>query len=151
MKLKVYKLRPNAKVPTRAHDTDAGVDLYYCAPERMLQKMPIFPGETILLGTGIKVEIPRGYMLEVKNKSSIASKKQLLVGACVVDCGYNGEIFINLHNTGKQTHWFADGDKLAQGVMMPISLCEIVEVCDPSSLNKDTTRGTGALGSTGSR
>ena len=150
MQLKVYKLRPNAKIPTRAHGTDAGVDLYYCAPQKILQKMPVFPGETILLGTGIKVEVPRNYMLEIKNKSSIASKKQLLVGACVVDSGYNGEIFINLHNTGKQTHWFADGDKLAQGVMIPISLCEIIEVV-VDDLNKDSTRGSGALGSTGSR
>ena len=90
-------------------------------------------------------------MLEIKNKSSIAAKKQLLVGACVVDSGYNGEIFINLHNVGKQTHWFRGGDKVAQGVLIPINLCEIVEVSDPSELNKDSTRGEGALGSTGSR
>ena len=89
-------------------------------------------------------------MLEIKNKSSVAAKKQLLVGACVVDAGYDGEIFINLHNRGKQTHWFADGDKLAQGVMIPISLCEIIEVV-VDDLNKDSTRGSGALGSTGSR
>ena len=90
-------------------------------------------------------------MLEVKNKSSIAAKKQLLVGACVVDSGYDGEIFVNLHNTGKQTQWFKDGDKVAQGVLIPINLCEIEEVSNPSKLNIDSTRGEGALGSTGSR
>ena len=79
------------------------------------------------------------------------TKKQLLVGACVIDSGYDGEVFINLHNVGKQTHWFSDGDKVAQGVLIPINLCEIVEVSDPSELNKDSTRGEGALGSTGSR
>ena len=89
-------------------------------------------------------------MLEIKNKSSIAAKKQLLVGACVVDSGYDGEIFVNLHNTGKQTHWFRDGDKVAQGVLIPVDLCEVVEVSE-GKLNIDSTRGDGALGSTGSR
>ena len=98
-----------------------------------------------------KAEVPKGFMLEVKNKSSVAAKKQLLVGACVVDSGYDGEIFVNLHNTGKQTQWFKDGDKVAQGVLVPVNLCEIEEVSDPNELNKDSTRGEGALGSTGSR
>jgi len=151
MNLKVYKMRPNAKLPTRAHDDNAGIDFYYCSPQNKLSKMPIHPGETILLSTGIKAQVPKNYMLEVKNKSSIAAKKQLLVGACVVDSGYDGEIFVNLHNVGKQTHWFSNGDKIAQGVLIPVNLCEVVEVSDPSELNKDSTRGTGALGSTGSR
>ena len=151
MEFKVFKMRPNAKLPTRAHDGDAGVDLYYCSPEGRTNKIPIHPGETVLLSTGIKAQIPRDYMLEIKNKSSIAARKQLLVGACVVDSGYDGEIFVNLQNVGKQTHWFSNGDKMAQGVLIPVSLCGVVEVTDPDELNKDSTRGTGALGSTGSR
>ena len=151
MQFKVFRVRNNAKLPTRAHDTDAGMDLYYCAPAGAITSVSIRPGETVLFSTGIKAEVPKGFMLEVKNKSSVAAKKQLLVGACVVDSGYDGEIFVNLHNTGKQTQWFKDGDKVAQGVLVPINLCEIVEVSDPSELNKDSTRGTGALGSTGSR
>mgnify|MGYP003114115592 FL=1 len=151
MELKVFKIRPSAKLPTRAHDGDAGMDLYYCAPEGRINKIPIHPGETVLLSTGIKAQVPRDYMLEIKNKSSIAARKQLLVGACVVDSGYDGEIFVNLHNVGKQTHWFSHGDKMAQGVLIPVNLCKVVEVSDPSELNKDSTRGVGALGSTGSR
>ena len=58
-------------------------------------------------------------MLEIKNKSSIAAKKQLLVGACVVDSGYDGEIFVNLHNVGKQTQWFKSGDKVAKSHFGP--------------------------------
>ena len=150
MELKVFRLRPDAKLPTRAHDGDAGMDLYYCSPEGRVSKMPIHPGETVLLSTGIKAQIPINHMLEIKNKSSIAAKKQLLVGACVVDSGYDGEIFVNLHNVGKQTHWFAHGDKIAQGVLMPINLCEIVEVSE-DKLNLGSSRGSGALGSTGSR
>ena len=89
-------------------------------------------------------------LLEIKNKSSIAAKKQLLVGACVVDSGYDGEIFVNLHNVGKQTHWFSHGDKIAQGVLVPVNLCDVVEVSE-DKLNEGSTRGTGALGSTGNR
>ena len=151
MDLKVFRLRHTAKLPKRAHAGDAGMDFYFCRKESGAKSIPIYPGETVLFPTGIKVEIPKGYMLEIKNKSSVAAKKQLLVGACVIDSGYDGEIFINLHNVGKQTHWFSDGDKVAQGVLIPINLCEIVEVSDPSELNKDSTRGEGALGSTGSR
>ena len=151
MKLKIYRTQAKAKLPTRAHDGDAGMDLYYCPDKKQVDQVPIHPGETLLFGTGIKAEIPKGYMLEIKNKSSIAARKQLLVGACVVDSGYDGEIFVNLHNVGKQTQWFKRGDKIAQGVLMPVNLCEIVEVSDPSELNKDSTRGNGALGSTGSR
>ena len=151
MKLKIFRVRDNAKLPTRAHDGDAGMDLYYCSAKRDLTSISIRPGETVLFPTGIKAEVPKGFMLEVKNKSSIAAKKQLLVGACVVDSGYDGEIFVNLHNTGRQTQWFKDGDKVAQGVLLPVNLCEIQEVSDPNELNKDSTRGDGALGSTGSR
>jgi dUTP pyrophosphatase len=151
MKLKVFRVRDNAKLPTRAHDGDAGMDLYYCAAKNDHTSICVRPGETALFPTGIKAEVPKGFMLEVKNKSSVAAKKQLLVGACVVDSGYDGEIFVNLHNTGKQTQWFRDGDKVAQGVLVPVNLCEIEEVSDPSELNKDSTRGEGALGSTGSR
>ena len=151
MKLKIFRVRDNAKLPTRAHDGDAGMDLYYCSAKNDHTSISIRPGETALFPTGIKAEVPKGYMLEVKNKSSIAAKKQLLVGACVVDSGYDGEIFVNLHNTGLQTQWFKDGDKVAQGVLIPVNLCEIEEVSNPNKLNIDSTRGDGALGSTGSR
>ena len=151
MDLKVFRLRHTAKLPKRAHDGDAGMDFYFCRKKGAAKSIPVYPGETVLFPTGIKVEVPKGYMLEIKNKSSVAAKKQLLVGACVIDSGYDGEVFINLHNVGKQTHWFSDGDKVAQGVLIPVNLCEVVEVSDPSELNKDSTRGEGALGSTGSR
>ena len=151
MKLKVFRLRHTAKLPKRAHDGDAGMDFYFCRKKGAAKSIPVYPGETVLFPTGIKAEVPKGYMLEIKNKSSVAAKKQLLVGACVVDSGYDGEIFINLHNVGKQTHWFSDGDKVAQGVLIPVNLCEVVEVDLADELNKNSTRGDGALGSTGSR
>ena len=87
-------------------------------------------------------------MLEIKNKSGIASKRQLLVGACVVDCGYDGEVFVNLHNIGHETQVIRPGDKIAQAVLMPISYCEVEEVLQ-DSLNYSSTRGDGGFGSTG--
>lgn len=89
-------------------------------------------------------------MLEIKNKSSIASKQQLVVGACVVDSGYDGEVFVNLHNIGLDSQYLEPGQKIAQAVLIPVSYCEIDEVVN-DNLNKSSTRGEGALGSTGDR
>lgn len=89
-------------------------------------------------------------MLEIKNKSSIASKRQLVVGACVVDSGYNGEVFVNLHNIGFGSQHLEPGQKIAQAVLIPVSYCEIDEMIN-DDLNKSSTRGDGALGSTGDR
>ncbi len=71
MNIKAYKMRPEAKLPTRAHKTDAGIDFYYCPNvDKKLyntQDFYIPPKASRLLSTGIKVEIPDGYMLEIKN------------------------------------------------------------------------------------
>ena len=110
MNLKVYRLREDAKLPLRAHDTDAGMDLFYCPNgERtdivMQEGLAIAPRESKVIPTGIKVEVPYGYMLEVKNKSGIASKRMLITGACVVDPGYDGELYVNLHNIGLNSQY----------------------------------------------
>ena len=156
MKLKVYKVRKGAKVPHRAPPSDAGMDLFYC-PDHGADSdcywMPegeyrIPPGESCLVPTGIKAIVPENHMLEVKNKSGVAHKKKLIVGACVVDPGYTGEIFVNLHNIGGSTKIIHPGQKMAQVVLVPVRLCGIDEITeDPSILN--TARGKGGFGSTG--
>ena len=155
MIIKVYRLRPNAKLPTRAHQTDAGMDLYYCpnGGKKLYstQDFHIPPKTSRLLSTGIKVEIPYGHMLEIKNKSGIAYKKQLLVGACVVDPGYNGEVYVNLHNIGSETQVIKAGDKIAQAVLIPIVHCKVEEVETDQFLNYHTERGEGGFGSTGDK
>jgi len=155
MNLKVYKIRPGATLPTRAHPTDVGMDLYYCPNgNKKLYETKNFhipPKASRLLPTGIKVEIPYGYMLEIKNKSGIAYKRQLLVGACVIDPGYNGEVYVNLHNIGSETQVIKAGDKIAQGVMIPTVHCRIEEVETDQFLNFHSRRGTGAFGSTGDK
>ncbi|QDP51312.1 MAG: putative deoxyuridine 5'-triphosphate nucleotidohydrolase [Prokaryotic dsDNA virus sp.] len=154
MNLKVYRLREDAKLPLRAHATDAGMDLFYCPNgEKKLydctRSYYIPPRESRLLPTGIKVEVPYGHMLEIKNKSGIASKRQLITGACVVDPGYDGEVFVNLHNIGIVTQKIRAGEKIAQAVLIPILHCGIEEVGDPERLNRGSTRGEGGFGSTG--
>ena len=89
--LRVQRLHENAKLPVRAHPTDAGMDLFFCPPPNdMIPKQieSILPHGASILPTGLKIEVPEGYMMEIKNKSGIASKRGLLVGACVVDRGY---------------------------------------------------------------
>jgi len=155
MNISIYKIRPDAKLPHRAHVADAGMDLFYCTDPGATNScvwengdFRIPPGENCLIPTGIKIEVPEGYMLEIKNKSGVASKRQLLVGACVVDPGYTGEIFVNLHNIGKCTQEISHGQKIAQAVLVPIITCGIQQIyTDPA--DKKTSRGTGGFGSTG--
>ena len=155
MNLKVFKIRQAAKLPTRAHQTDAGMDLYYCPNgerAKFLEEegLVISARETVLIPTGIKVNVPYGYMLEVKNKSGIALKRQLLVGACVIDPGYTGEVYVNLHNVGLKTQYLQPGDKIAQAVLVPVMHCGVEEVSE-EEIDIKTDRGHGGFGSTGTR
>ena len=156
MNLRFHRLRSDAKLPVRAYATDAGMDLFYCSNESKKDRLCdttdfwIPPKESRVLPTGLKVEVPKGFMLEIKNKSGIAAKRQLLVGACVIDPGYNGEIFINLHNLGHETQMIKPGEKIAQAILIPIVHCGILE--EPyDCLNLASDRGERGFGSTGDR
>ena len=147
--MRVYRIRENAKLPHRAHPTDAGMDLFYSPSGSELGPHVIIrAGETRLVPTGIKVEVPHNHMLEIKNKSGIAFKQQLVVGACVVDAGYDGEVYVNLHNIGTVSRRIEKGQKVAQAVLVPIVTCDIEEV-EEDCLNQETERGAGGFGSTG--
>ena len=148
-------MRSEAKLPLRVHETDAGADLFYCPNEDKklyeTNDYHIPPKTSRVLPTGIKVEVPYGYMLEIKNKSGVASKRQLVVGACVVDPGYNGEVYVNLHNIGIKTQVITSGTKIAQAVLIPIDHCKFEEVETDQFLNFHSKRGEGAFGSTGEK
>jgi len=124
--------------------------VYYC-PKNPREIAEIVPGRSILLGTGLRFGVPHGYMLEVKNRGSVASKRGLLVGACVVDPGYDGELFVNLHNVGLSTQFINRGAKIAQVVLIPVVHFRAVEN-KTGELYRDeiaiSTRGEGAFGST---
>ena len=99
-----------------------------CPPGRNVRQLGAFSirgsgracGAAIREQTGIKMEVPDNCMLQIMNKSGIASKKHLIAGACVVDEGYSGEIFVNLHNIGDQVQFVEPGQKIAQGVFVRI-------------------------------
>ena len=151
-KIKIYRMRENAKVPVRAHSTDAGMDVFWSPSGKKdfnVGWVVLKPGQSHVFETGLKIEVPPNYMLQVMNKSGIASKKSLVAGACVIDSGYDGEIFINLHNIGNKDQYIEPGQKLAQLVMIPVITPELVEILEDNVYEFETSRGTGGFGSTG--
>ena len=152
MILRYENVRPGVKAPERSNPSDAGLDVFYC-PEYDKGAIFIGPTQTAKLQTGLRFEVPHGYMLEVKNRSSMAAKKQLLVGACVIDPGYSGEVFINLHNVGMEPQMINTGDKIAQLVLLPVYHFECLEVPAGTIYDRPvciSSRGAGGFGSTGS-
>ena len=149
MILEFMKTRKSAKTPTRANPSDAGLDVYFCPEDG--ESVNLKKGENRLFQTGLKFGVPHGYMLEVKNRSGNAAKRHLLVGACVVDSGYDGEVFINLHNIGQDVQVVQPGERIAQAVLIPVIPVSPVEYeWDDlySRVQVHSNRGDGALGST---
>jgi len=151
MLIDYFKLRDSALEPVRANPSDAGLDVFYC-PSDERDSIRINAGESAILETGLKFGIPHGFMLEVKNRSSIASKRRLIVGACVVDPGYNGELFVNLLNIGNTSQVIESGTKIAQVVMVPIIHFRARKIMTDTLYNSGiciSNRGTGGFGSSG--
>jgi dUTP pyrophosphatase len=142
MTLRVVRLHPRAKLPTRAHAGDAGLDLYALEPAELR------PGERASVGTGIAVEIPEGEAGLVVARSGLAARHGLaLVNAPgLIDAGYRGELRVLLLNTDRQTAvTIAAGDRIAQLVLVRVQLPAVEEVQALSS----SDRGEGGFGSTG--
>lgn len=153
MILEYHMLRGKEYPPVRANPSDAGLDLRWVPEDNATKVLAIGPGASVLLPTGCKFGIPHGYMLEIKNKSGVAHKKQLLVGACVVDSGYEGEVFVNLHNIGPEVQHLEPGDKIAQAVVVPVVHARFVATDNPDVYGwypiTISDRGDGSLGSSG--
>ncbi len=152
MIIEYSRVRPDVKPPTRANPSDAGLDLFYSPEDPAQTAVRIDPGESKLFQTGLRVGVPHGFMLEIKNRSSVASKRSLLVGACVVDSGYDGEIFVNLHNVGNTPQVVSKNEKIAQAVMVPVVHFRALETSSGNLYDWHpitiSNRGDGALGST---
>ena len=148
-RVRVFRTRPTAKLPARAHRTDAGMDFFFSPMEGAAVR--IQPGQSVLLETGVKMEVPPGCMLQIMNKSGVASKLHLVTGACVVDEGYTGEIFVNLHNIGTDVEFIDAGQKVAQGVFVRIEKPGLWEIEEDNIYGNTTARGDGSLGSTGDK
>lgn len=131
-------LDPGAIMPTRAHPTDAGLDLY-------ARSTVVIPARGHATGdTGVHVAIPEGYVGMLKSKSGLNVKKNIL-GEGVIDAGYTGPIVVKLYNQGDEDVTVGAGQKLIQLVILPILTPEL-ELVD--SLEQ-TERGDGGFGSTG--
>jgi len=138
MKIKIRKLSKDAKIPSYANKTDAGMDIY--SNEDLIIK----PGYRTLVKTGISIEFPRNYTALVWDKSGIA-KKGIKVMAGVFDSEYRGEYKIVLLNVGSKDYVIKKGEKIAQILIQPVVHVKIEEV---ETLGK-TKRGSGGFGSTG--
>ena len=143
MQVNIKKLNEKAVVPTYGSEFSAGADLYALSDE----PITIDAGKTVLVHTGIAMEIPTGYVGLVFARSGLASKKGLApankVG--VIDSDYRGEIMVALHNHSTQAQTIADGERIAQLVITPFLKVEYTETSDLT----DTERGSGGFGSTG--
>lgn len=130
-----------AKMPTKAHDTDAGFDLF--TPF----EFELEHGDSIIIDTGVHVLIPRGYVGMLKSKSGLNCNFGI-INEGVVDAGYTGSIKVKLYNIGRFEHCrhFEAGDKISQLVIMPIPDVDLVEVKD---FGIETERGNNGFGSTG--
>ena len=145
-KMKFSKVR-NVKSPIRANSTDAGIDFF--VPDDF-ESLELNTNDSVLIPSGIKAVIPDGHALIAFNKSGIATKKKLLVGASVVDCGYEGEIHIHLINNGKEKQTINPGDKIIQFICLPINFVTPLEVpLEDLFKDQNSTRGAGGFGSTG--
>ena len=177
--LKFTRIR-GVKAPTRATPGSAGIDLYVpydltridmnktmeitkcnirvdtSLDSGTVTNIVIPPGDSCVVPSGIKVNVPDGYVLKIENRSSIAAKKGLLVGACIIDSDYTGEILVNFHNPTNKDSAVAKmavlcpGDKMCQAVLYPIEVPEPVEVQTSVELfkDKDSNRSSGGFGST---
>jgi len=149
--LEYHKLEEQVKAPSRSNPSDAGLDIF-AHFNKIGDYKSVLPSSSILIPTGLKFGVPHGYMLQVMNRSSIAAKRGLVVGAHVIDSGYDGEVFINLHNVGSRSQDIYHGDKIAQLVMIPVVPFRAMENLDNDLYSDEISiskRGDGALGSTG--
>lgn len=138
MKIKVKKLKPDAKLPKYALPGDAGMDVY------AMEEITLAPGGHARFWHGFALEFPEGYVALVMDKGSI-SKAGLHTMGGVFDAGYRGEYNSHLVNLSAEPYTFKAGDKVAQIVVMPIAVGELEEVDTLS----ETVRGEGRFGSTG--
>ena len=143
MKINIKKLTETAILPERGSAYAAGYDLFADLEE----SIEIQHHETKMIGTGLAMEIPKGYFGGVFARSGLSAKEGLRPANCVgvVDADYRGEVKVALHNDGEVVREIKPGQKIAQLVVVPFLSVEFDEVKELS----ETVRGVGGFGSTG--
>jgi len=142
MELRFSLLRDGARLPIRAHEGDAGLDLH------AVEAATIAPGERASIGTGVAVEIPPGHAGLVLPRSGLAARHgiALVNSPGLIDSGYRGEIRVLLLNTDRERDFAVDpGDRIAQLLLTPFADAQPRETPDLAP----TGRGDGGFGSSG--
>lgn len=140
------KLDPGAKMPTRAHPTDAGLDLYAA------EDAVIYPSEfhrfvpcSTVIDTGVHIALDPGTYGKIESRSGLNVHFHVVSCGGVIDEGYTGSIKVKLYNFGSEAYRVMKGDKIAQLVIMPYLTPEL-EIVDEL---EQTERGDAGFGSTG--
>lgn len=141
MNLQIKKLADDATIPTRAHATDAGFDLY--SPIGV----NIGIGAKVTIPTGLSIALPENTVGLIYPRSSLGTKHDLILANTVgvIDSGYRGEILVVIRNQGDHVHKISAGDRIAQMIITPYLAPQIVEVTELP----DSDRGERGFGSTG--
>ena len=143
LEIKIKKLKPNTQLPSHGSEQAAGYDLYADWPK----PLEIMPHATVKIGTGIALEIRKGYFGAVYARSGLATYQKLRPSNCVgvIDSDYRGEIMVALHNDSNKMARIEPYERVAQLVIQRFEPLEFEEV-DKLEV---TGRGTGGFGSTG--
>ena len=128
-KIKFAYLNESAFPPTRKHFTDAGIDLYACISEEYIE---IYPEEVEVIHTGLTVEISENHFGLITNKS----KNNFIVGAGVVDHGYQGELLVKIINNTNDIIYIHHGDAIAQILIIPCKILDI-EIANLSEIHQN--------------
>ncbi|MCA9367367.1 dUTP diphosphatase [Candidatus Kaiserbacteria bacterium] len=139
MQLKIKKLHEDAKLPSFAHATDAGMDLY------TVEDFTMQPGEHYKAHTGVAIALPDGYAGLIWDKGGVGIGRQIKTLGGVFDTEYRGEWIIGLVNLSNEAQSFKVGDKIAQLLIQKVEHPELLEVDELD----ETARGEGRFGSTG--
>lgn len=141
MILKIKRLTNDAILPQYAHPGDAGLDLF------ANEHTEIGSGNSVMVKTGISIELPKGAEAQVRPRSGLAARYAITVlnTPGTIDEGYRGEVCVILINHGKKPFVVEKGMKIAQMVIAPVMTVDVEEVQELS----DTSRGIGGFGSTG--
>lgn len=144
MEIKILRLTDSAIMPRKAHANDQCWDLFSDEYHQ------IIPGKTVAIATGIKMILPDGYGLELRERSGLALNHRMIIGGGIIDNGYVGEVKIIVHNMGNEVFNIVPGDRLAQAELVQTINANIAEV-SAEEFNKlsNTARGEKGFGSSG--
>ena len=139
----VKKLKPNAVLPTYGTEFSAGADLYACLSE----PVSIAPQQTVLIPTGLAMELPVGFAGLIYARSGMAVKRGLapVNGVGVIDADYRGEILVALYNHSSMEQIVEPGERIAQMIITPFLAADFFQ----TDTLHESCRGSGGFGSTG--